>query len=149
MNRSHSLPLSWIIVLALAAGCRSHPQSWPSDPADLTGQVVEVRTRGGVLATATTDAKGYGNATDARRLRIRVLSALSPASAPEAYVMVDGVTQVAKSGDAPGSGDHPDLEGAYVRVWLRSKGFNSSLKEVSGTARIIAIDSIAPVPARP
>jgi hypothetical protein len=132
-----------VILLAVLAGCRSHPQSWPSDPPDLAGQVLEVRAAGGTVGTLTTDARGYGNAIDGRRLRIRVLSARSQEYAPEAYVMVDGVTQVARSGDAPGSGDHPDLEGSYVRVWLRSKGFNSSFSEVSGAARMIAIDSVA------
>ena len=139
------------IFMALAAaglGCRSHPESWPADPADLTGQVLDVRTSGGTLGTPTSDTRGYGNGIDGRRLRIRVLSARSQEHAPEAYVMVDGVTQIARANAAPGSAGHPDLEGAFVRIWLRSKAFSSALSEVSGTARIIAIDSIVAAPQR-
>lgn len=146
MSRIRRVNVCTLVALVAAAGCRSHPEAtWPSDPADLTGQVLDVRGGGGTLGTLRSDTRGYGNGIDGRRLRIRVLSARSQEHGPEAYVMVDGVTQVARANGTPGGNEHPDLEGAFVRVWLRSKVFSSSPSDLSGTARLIAIDSTAGV----
>ncbi|MDQ2666927.1 MAG: hypothetical protein M3Z05_13055 [Gemmatimonadota bacterium] len=151
MGRIRYVTVCTIIALSVIAGCRSRPQSWPIDPPDLTGQVLEVRAGGGVLGKPTTGVGSYGsseNRSDARRLRIRVISARSTEHEPEAFVTVDGVTQVARSSESPDGDAHPDLEGAFVRVWLRSKLFAHSPTDVSGTARMIAIDSVAVVPAQ-
>jgi hypothetical protein len=77
------------------------------------------------------------------RLRVRVIASRSTTPGVDAYVGVDGITQVART-DARGAGeDHPDLEGAFVRIWFRGTPRKSTPTELVTMARVVAIDSVA------
>jgi hypothetical protein len=151
MHRMASIRVGIVIVLVAVAACRSHPQSWPTEPADLTGQVVEVRSvraMGGMQVTdarSNRDAPGTG---DIQRLRIRVIGSRSAAPGTQAYVGVDGITTVARNDASAGSVERPELEGAFVRIWFRGVPQKSTPTELSAMARVMAIDSLVTVAAK-
>jgi hypothetical protein len=77
------------------------------------------------------------------RLRVRVIASRSTTPGVDAYVGVDGVTQVART-DARGAGEYrPELEGAFVRIWFRGPPRNATPTELVTMARAVAIDSVA------
>jgi hypothetical protein len=122
-------------------GCRPQPQSWPSEEADLVGQVREVRHGAGLPGIRFSVGRSDGEGMD--RLRVRVIASRSTTAGVDAYVGVDGVTRVART-DARGAGeDHPELEGAFVRIWFRGSPRTSTPTELVAMARMVAIDSVA------
>jgi hypothetical protein len=135
-----------IAAVLLAPACRPHLRSWPSEPADLTGQVVEVRSvrgmAGGTVAAARS-SREVEMADNIQRLRIRVIGSRSAAPGTQAYVGVDGITEVARQGASPAGEGRPELEGAFVRIWFRGVPQKSTPTELAAMARLVAIDSLA------
>jgi hypothetical protein len=123
-----------------AVGCRSRPQSWPSEEADLVGQVLEVRRGAALPGFEVFVGPAAGGGMD--RLRVRVIASRNTTPGVDAYVGVDGITRVART-DARGAGeDHPHLEGAFVRIWFRGTPRKSTPNELVAMARVVAIDSV-------
>jgi hypothetical protein len=129
----------------LAASCRPHAQSSPTQPADLTGRVVDMQVVRGMGGIEIQPASGSSAGGDIRRLRIRVASSRRSAPGTDAYIGVDGVTQL--TGGAAGFGDDAgELQGAFVRVWFRGPPRTSTPTETVAMARLVVIDSLAPRP---
>jgi hypothetical protein len=122
-----------------ASACRSQPQSWPSETADLTGQIVEARmvsTLGGFTA-------GGSAGGNIQRLHIRVIGSHSTTPGAQAFIGVDGITQLLRRDASASDGDRPELEGAFVRVWFRGAPRKATPVELVAMARVVAIDSLA------
>jgi hypothetical protein len=128
-----------VASLLAAAACRSKPQSWPSETADLTGQVLDARMVS-TLGRLTVGASAGGNI---QRLQIRVLGSHSTTPGAQAFIGVDGTTQLLRRDASAGNGDHPKLEGAFVRVWFRGVPRQAAPVELVAMARVVAIDSLA------
>jgi len=77
-------------------------------------------------------------------LRIQVAGARTTVPGYDAFVQVDGITQVAVSGKVRGA-KPSDLEGAYVRVWFRGIPNRIGPARTSAFARFMAIDSVGQV----
>jgi len=128
-------------ILLSAAACRSQPQSWPTEAADLTGQVEEERvvsTFGGVTFGSTQAPGG-----SIHRLRIRVIGSRLATPGTPAYVGVDGITQFLRRDVPGGSDERPEMEGAFVRIWFRGAPRTATPTELTAMARVLAIDSLA------
>jgi hypothetical protein len=128
-----------VASLLAAAACRSTPQSWPSETADLTGQIVETRLVSS-LGGLTIGASAAGNI---QRLQIRVIGAKSTTPGAQAFIGVDGVTQLLRRDASAGNSDRPGLDGAFVRVWFRGVPRKVTPVELVAIARVVAIDSLA------
>jgi hypothetical protein len=115
-----------LAVMLAGAGCRPQTQSWPDQPADLAGRVLDVELVPGEL----------------RRLHIRVASSRRAAPGTDAYIGLDGVTQLTRGGAGSDDGA-PELQGAFVRVWFRGPPRTSTPVETVAMARLVAIDSVA------
>ncbi len=147
-----SLARAGVVAMTLTpmlAGCRSRPQTptWPSEPADLAGKVVEVRVVRGLPGLEVRPSGGTQSAGDIRQLRVRVTASRTSAPGMDAWVGVDGVTQVARSEARTDLSITPELNGAFVRVWFRGVARKSSPTETVAMARIVAVDSVAQVEA--
>lgn len=134
------------LILCSVGACQSRTSPWPSNPADVVGQVVEVRAVSlaegfHVLPSATGE---NSRASWGRELRIQVAGARTTLPGYDAYVQVDGITQVAVSGKVRGA-KPSDLEGAYVRVWFRGIPNGVGPTRTSALARFVAIDSVGHV----
>jgi hypothetical protein len=128
-------------ILLWAAACRSQPQSWPTEAADLTGQVEEERvvsTLGGVTFGS---AQAFGGSI--HRLRVRVIGSRLATPGTTAYVGVDGITQFLRRDVPGGSDERPEMKGAFVRVWFRGAPRTATPTELIAMARVVAIDSLA------
>jgi cyclophilin family peptidyl-prolyl cis-trans isomerase len=141
MQRHPVAGAALLAALIGLAGCTRRVQTWPDEPPDIVGYVQDVRVLGRPAAMAPSVA-GLGDAGGVRRLNIRVVAGPGAAAGSQAYVGVDGLTQVGRNGAARGD-DVPELQGAYVRVWLRSPPRWWSPIKTEGMARMIAIDSVA------
>lgn len=125
------------VVLAAVvamAGCKPRTQAVPSEPADITGYVLDVRVMPGM--------PGIGSMTGGsgvRRLHIRVSASHLTPPGTDTYVGVDGVTRIVRSDGT--RDDAPELERAQVRVWLRStpRGW-SPFGTATTMARMVVID---------
>ena len=137
---------SFALVLCAVAACHSRTTPWPSSPADVVGQVVEVRAvslKEGVRILPSS----FGDSARAswgHELRIQVAGARTTVPGYDAFVQVDGITQVAVSGKVRGA-KPSDLEGAYVRVWFRGIPNRIGPARTSAFARFMAIDSVGQV----
>ena len=134
-------------ALVLASACASRVEPWPPEPADLTGRVMEVRAVSSAIGGGDIDARlvpGAVTATDMQRLRIRVSNyRVARAPAADAFIGVDGVTQVVKGTDSGANVAPTALEGAFVRIWLRGTPSKPSATTMTGMARRVVVDSIA------
>lgn len=134
-----------IVTLLLATACRPRTQPLPATPPDVIGRVVEVRF---VLSPARTNALGapgdYADdrATNVKRLRLRVSGSRFAAPGTQAYVGVDGMTEVVRRDAQARQRPTPELEGAFVRVWFRGIPESATPTEVLAMARLVVIDSI-------
>lgn len=146
IRTSSSKLLIGVACTMLGVACRAAPQAWPSEAADLTGQVVAIRrvsTLGGTsIAIAASKATG-----DFDRLEIRVLDARGTAPATSAYIGVDGITTILHRDSSAAGRGRAVSEGAFVRVWFRSAPRTTTATQITAMARAIAIDSIGPPPA--
>jgi hypothetical protein len=79
-------------LIVLAAGCRAQPRSWPSEAADLVGQVVEVRVVRGLPGFAVGPAQDAAREVDIQRLRVRVIG--SRGTAPGELVTMARVVAI-------------------------------------------------------
>jgi hypothetical protein len=145
MYASPAIRVCCSMLLLAAVACHSPVQSSsPTEPADLVGQVVDarvVRGLGGFSVSSTTAARNATAAGDIQRLRVRVIGSRTTAPGTEAFVGVDGATELV-SRDASARADR-DLDGAFVRVWLRGVTGRATPNELTGMARVVVIDSIA------
>jgi hypothetical protein len=135
-------PLSALLVCAVGA-CHARTASSPSSPADIIGQVVEVRAvtvKSGFQIVPST-ATGNDQASWGHELRIQVAGARTTMPGYDAYVHIDGMTQVAISGKS-GVATPSQLEGAYVRVWFRGIPTGVGPAGTTAVARFVAIDSV-------
>jgi hypothetical protein len=128
-----------VAILLGASACRSKPQSWPSETADLTGQIVEARM------VSTLGGLSYGSSTggNIQRLQIRVIGSHATTPGAQAFIGVDGITQLLQHDASAGGGGYPELEGAFVRVWFRGVPRKATPVELVAMARVVAIDSLA------
>jgi hypothetical protein len=124
------------------AGCQPQAQSWPTQPADLSGRVLDVQLVRGIGGLEVQPSPGASNGGDIRRLRIRVASSRRAAPGTEAYIGLDGVTQVAR-GVVGSDNGASELQGAFVRVWFRGLPRTSTPTATVAMARLVAIDSVA------
>jgi hypothetical protein len=151
MRRTPSMRVCSALMFLGAAACRSQPQSSPNEAPDLTGQIVEVRLVRALDGVSVTNARTTGSlagADDIQRLTVRVIGSRTTAPGMQAYVGVDGITELVRR-DAPvGSGGRPELEGAFVRIWFRGAPRKATPTDLTAMARILAIDSVAALGAR-
>ena len=131
------------MLLAFAA-CRPQPQTWPSDDADLAGQILDARPVRGldglsVTLSPASSPVGYG---DIQRLRVRVTGARTTAPGSDAIVGVDATTSVVHSDRSTRDVADRALQGAYVRIWFRGPPRRESPTELTAMARLMVIDSI-------
>jgi hypothetical protein len=144
MNDSMMRRVGALMLLLAASACRGQPQTWPADEADLTGQIIEVRTARGLEGFSIVPAGGSATGTgDIQRMRVRVLGARTTTPGSEAIVGVDGVTSVVRAAVAGrGTADWDELEGAFVRIWFRGVPRRITPTTLSAMVRVMAIDSV-------
>jgi len=138
----HALACFGLLLFAGGA-CHSRTAPSPSSPANLIGQVVEVRavtlTPGFQILPST--ATGNDQRSWGHELRIVVAGARTTVPGYDAYVHIDGTTQIAMGSKFKGS-TPSDLEGAYVRVWFRGVPSGEGPLRTSAVARFVAVDSV-------
>jgi hypothetical protein len=131
----------------MVSACASRAEPWPPEPADLTGRVVEVRAVSSAIGSGDVDTRlvpGAVTTSDMQRLRIRVSNyRVARAPVADAFIGVDGVTQVVQATDSRANIAPTALEGAFVRIWLRGTPSKPSATTMTGMARRVVVDSIA------
>jgi hypothetical protein len=144
MYASPAMRVCSSMLLLAAIACHSPVRSSsPDDPTDLTGQVIDariVRGLGGFSISSTTAARNATAAGDIQRLRVRVIGSRTTAPGTDAFVGVDGATELVNR-DASARADR-DLDGAFVRIWLRGVTGRATPNELTGMARVIVVDSV-------
>jgi hypothetical protein len=128
MKRS-TLARTGVWLLIIAAACRPMAQPSPTDPADITGRVVDVR-----------DVPPNPGGTTLQLLRVRVAGSHAALPGSEAIIGMDPSTRIFRS-DAP-AGDRPELVGAFVRIWTRGVPSTAAPGRFSAMARLVAVDSL-------
>jgi hypothetical protein len=148
MNDSTLIRIGFAMLAVGFGACRTQPQTWPADAADLTGQIIEVQLTRGLDGLSISGTGSVAASGDIQRLRVRVLGARTTAPGSDAIVGVDGVTSVVRGRASGGADGHRlELEGAYVRIWFRGLPRKSTPTQLTAMARVMAIDSVA-TPAR-
>ncbi len=142
MRRSYFASASTIALILTLASCRSQPQSWPTGPADLTGEVLDVRVVRGLPGLEVRSTVRPSEGVDIRRLRVRVIGSRTAAPGTVAFIGQDGVTQVARADARKATDERTELTGAFVRIWFRELPRSASPTETVAMARMVAIDSI-------
>ena len=136
-----------VIVLACTVlvlpGCRSLPQTAPSDAPDLTGEVVDVQMVSGLPGL---DVRSSAPAASDRSIRLlRVLVSGSRGAVPGSYasIGVDGTTMLRQESRRSRPGDGDGLVGSFVRVWYRGLPRSSSPTTTIAMARVVAVDTVS------
>jgi hypothetical protein len=130
----------FLLLGSAVAGCRPQSQPSPAQSADLTGRVIDVQLVRGLGGLEV--GPGAAGGGDIRRLHIRIASSRRSAPGTDAYIGVDGVTQLTRAVLGSDNGI-AELQGAFVRVWFRGPPRTATPVETVAMARVVAIDSVA------
>ena len=142
MRRSYFASTSTIALILTLASCRSQPQSWSTEAADLTGEVLDVRVVRGLPGLDVRSTVRPSEGAGMRRLRVRVIGSRTAAPGTDAFIGQDGVTLITRADARNATDERPELTGAFVRIWFRGLPRSASPTETVAMARVIAIDSI-------